>query len=1053
MLLFVLFSFAQRQGVYFTDYPTISPDGQTIVFTYESDLWKVDANGGFATRITAMDGMENRPSISPDGKWLAFSASQYGNDDVFLMPLNGGSIQQLTYNDAGDYVESWSWDSQTIHFTSSRYNSMSTYAIAKTGGTPKRLFDHYFNYIHNAFIHPKTGEIFFNETWESWNFEHRKGYKGPFNPDIKSYHPRTGEYKQYTKYEGKDFDVTIDKDGNTYFISDEYNGQYNLYQLVDGKKKRLTKFETSVRRPSAAANGGKVVFQKDYQIFVYDTKSKKARKVAIQIPQNNTLAKGKNYNVKGNIEAFDVSGDNKKLAFSSRGELFVSDIEGKFVKHIPTSLDGRVQEVYWLKGDTLIFNQTVNGYQNWFIIPANGKGKIQQLTNDNQNNRNINFNSDHNKAVYLSGRNEVRQMDLSTFASETLCRDELWGFYNDLPTYSPDDRYIAFTAYRNFERDIFLYDLNEKKQINLTNTGVTEINPFWSPDGKHLYFNSNRTKQSYPYGLRDAKIYRIALERMDAPYRSDKFDELFAEAEKKDDKGEGEKKSEGDKGDSEKKGEREKKSDDAKKEEKKNVVTIDYNNLMERMERIGPFFGTQNGPYVIQKDDKTTIIYGSNHDEGNYNLYKTVMQPFEKTKTEKIKGAVTGGPSIEEAKGKYYTLIRGNIHKLNLAANKVDKIDIDFKFERSFRAEFEQMFDETWANMEENFYNKDFHGVDWKAMHDQYAAFLPHITNRGDLRRLLNDMLGELNTSHFGFYSNGSEERAYYGTRTQGTGIMFDDYTVTKIVADSPADMKDKDIKKGDVLVAVNGTKIDPSMNRESYFTQPSLAREITLTFQRGGKEHDVKLHPKSSGSIRANLYDEWVDACQARVDQKTNNQVAYIHMKNMGGGELNRFKQEMVGEANNKKAIILDLRYNTGGNVHDDVLQFLSQKPYLNWQYREGAMSPQPTFAPAAKPIILLINEQSLSDAEMTAAGFKQLGLGKILGTGTYRWIIFTSGKELVDGFYRLPSWGCYTLDGQNLEKIGVEPDIYVKNTIKDRLSGNDPQLDRAISEIMKQL
>ena len=172
-----------------------------------------------------------------------------------------------------------------------------------------------------------------------------------------------------------------------------------------------------------------------------------------------------------------------------------------------------------------------------------------------------------------------------------------------------------------------------------------------------------------------------------------------------------------------------------------------------------------------------------------------------------------------------------------------------------------------------------------------------------------------------------------------------------------------------------------------------------------------------------------------------------------MGGGELNRFKQEMVGEANNKKAIILDLRYNTGGNVHDDVLQFLSQKPYLNWQYREGAMSPQPTFAPAAKPIILLINEQSLSDAEMTAAGFKQLGLGKILGTGTYRWIIFTSGKHLVDGFYRLPSWGCYTLDGQNLEKTGVEPDIYVKNTMKDRLSGNDPQLDRAISEIMKQL
>jgi len=173
-----------------------------------------------------------------------------------------------------------------------------------------------------------------------------------------------------------------------------------------------------------------------------------------------------------------------------------------------------------------------------------------------------------------------------------------------------------------------------------------------------------------------------------------------------------------------------------------------------------------------------------------------------------------------------------------------------------------------------------------------------------------------------------------------------------------------------------------------------------------------------------------------------------------MGSDALQQFLQDMVDDAYKKDALILDLRYNTGGNVHDEVLQFLSQRPYLQWQYRGGQRSPQPNFAPAGKPIILLVNEQTLSDGEMTAQGFKALGLGKIIGTETYRWIIFTTGRGLVDGsFYRIPAWGCYTLDGKDIEKTGVTPDIYVKTSFTDRLENKDPQLDRAIDEIMKQL
>ena len=1034
--------FAQSNSIYFADFPCLSPDAETILFSHNDDLWSVSASGGLASRLTAMDGTETNAKISPDGKWIAFTGTQYGNEDVYIMPMGGGSIQQLTFHDAFDEVASWSWDSKSIYFTSNRYNRMSTYQVTIEGGTPKRVFEHYFNNIHNLFPHP-NGVLYFNETWESSNFEHRKRYKGPYNPDIKSYDPKTKTFNVHTDYEGKDFAATIDRKGNVYFLSDEYNGEYNLYTFKKGKKTRLTKFDSAARFPQVSANGAKIVFQKDYQLYIYDVKKGSAKLVPISIAQNNTLSKTQDFNVSGNITFFDVSTDGKKFCFVSRGELFVSDIKGKFVKQLKTRADGRVLEAYFLKDDkTVIFSQTVNGYQNWFTISANGKEVETQRTNDKQNNRSISFNSDKTKAVYLSGRSEVRELDLENFNSKLLLKDELWDFYNDLPVFSPDDKHLLFTAYRNFERDIFLYTFETKEKRNLTNTGITEAAPFWSPDGKYIYFYSDRLTPSYPYGLRNPKIYRLALQDFDTPYRSDKFDALFPEEEPKDTTAEKEKKEE---------------KKEKKKETKKVDVVIDFEDLSERIEQIGPRFGAQSSPYVVQKDDKTMIFYSSNHDEGKRNLWKTTYEPFEKTKTEKISGANSGSVSIEASKSKHYILIRGNIHELKVSSNSVEKIAISHTFRRQLKAEFEQMFHETWANLNENFYNESFHGVNWPAMRDRYAAFLPHLNTRQNLRRVLNDMMGELNTSHFGFSSRGKEEKLFYGTRTLGTGLLFNEdepYLIQHIIKKGPADKKEVDLKPGDKIVKINGEAVNPAMNREFYFSQPSVDKELVLTIDRYGEEKVVKLHPTSSFSMRNLLYDEWMADCQKRVDQASNKRIAYVHMKNMGGGELAHFREQMIAEAHNKEALILDLRYNTGGNVHDLVLQFLARKPYLQWKYREGKLTQQPNFTPAAKPIVLLINEQSLSDAEMTSEGFKQLELGTVIGTATYRWIIFTSGKGLVDGsFYRLPSWGCYTLDGKNLEKTGVSPDISVKNTFKDRLEGNDPQLDRAIQEIMKQL
>ena len=1024
---------AQNTEARFLSNPCISPDGQTVVFSCEGDLWKAGVNDGRAVRLTAMQGYETSPRISPDGKWIAFTGRQYGNADIFIMPFNGGEIKQLTWHSANDEVSSWSWNSQYIYFTSNRFGSFAGYKVEAAGGTPKRVFGHnYFQYDHNLVEHPTTGEIFFNDTWESSNQVQRKRYKGPFNPDIQSYNPTTKKYHRYTDWEGKDFGATLDIKGNIYFISDEANDEYNLYTIAKDKKTALTKFNSSIKTPMVSANGNKIVFEKDYQLWLYDVASKKADKLSINIFRNSILAKEKDYDVKGNIAAFDISPDAKKMAFVSRGELFVSDVEGKFIQVINRGTAERVKEIKWLADNkTLLFSQTLDGYSNFYTIMADGSREIKQITGDHQNNRSLVLNKKRTKAVYLSGRSEVKLLDTKSWENKTIVKDEIWGFQGSDPGFSPNGDYVVFTAFRNFEQDILVYNIRENKITNLTNSGVTETSPSWSADGKYIYFTSQRLKPSYPFGLPNARVYRLPLEKFDEAFRMDKYKDLFTEEKK----------------------------DTTKKKDSSIIVmpiAIDTDKMMERLEMVGPSFGAQFLAFVYQKSDKTNVLYSSNHGEGRSALWKTVIEPFEQNKTEKISGTEGSADfDIVEVSDKLFVLSGGNISKLNLDGNKTDPINTSYTFRRNLSAEFNQMFYEAWAQIEENYYDEKFHGLDWQKTKEHYKQFLPYLNNRADLRVMLNDMLGELNSSHQGFGTGGDDETIALSNRTMETGIIFNEdepYKVQKILQRSSAEKKGIDIMPGDILVKVNDEVVQPSGDRNFYFTRPSLDKELRMTFRRNGVDHEVKIHPQPT--LAANLYDEWIDNNQQRVNEKGKGKIAYGYMKNMGAGELDQFINDMTQELGNKEALIFDLRYNTGGNVHNEVLNFLSQRSYLKWKYREGQPTTQPNFSPSDKPIILLINEQSLSDAEMTANGFKALKLGKVVGNETYRWIIFTSGVSLVDNStVRMPSWGCYTLDGKDLEKTGVQPDIKVINTFEDKLAGKDPQLDRAIEEILSEL
>ncbi|MFO8234014.1 MAG: S41 family peptidase [Bacteroidales bacterium] len=1012
----------ETDKLHFVTDPTLSPDGSTVVFTYENDLWSADVKSGKAYRLTGMEGVESHPRFSPDGKWLAFSSTKNGNADVYIMPTGGGEIKQLTWHDADDYAESWSWDNNSIYFTSDRYNQFATFKISVQGETPVKLFPNYFNTPHHLVEHPESDAVYFTESWESYRFPQRKRYKGEHNPDIKSYNPVSEVYTEHTDYEGKDFWPTIDKNGTVYFVSDEWNEEYNLYKLEGDQKTRLTSFESSIGRPQVSANGKKVVFTKDYQPYIYDVAENSSRALNISLYEENMLKTDKEFQVKGKISAFDIAPDNKKMAFVSRGRLFISDIEGEFIRELETEKTERVVEVKWRKDSkNLIYTRTDKGFTNLFTIDGKGTKEEKQLTDVEKSHRHIQMDKERNRLVFIRGSEKLMMLNLDNLNTSTLVKDEFW-FRGSKPRFSPDGNYIVYTAYRNFEQDIFIYNIDEKESFNLTRSGITEQSPYWSPDGRYIYFSSDRFQVSFPRGTDESHLYRIPLFKFQKEFKSEKYEELFADSEKQD--------------------------------TLIPEIQFDLDLVKQRWDELHVSSGQQYQPYVFYYDKKPVVLYASTQD-GDYGFWKMELPPFEKPKMKKLDDKRFG--EIVRIKDDFYTLIDGNVHKIDLNNNETEKIDVTHSFSKKLQDEFEQMFYENWSILAEFFYDDEFHGVDWEAIKTKYKTYLPHVQTRENLRTLFNDMLGELNSSHLGFSSNGEEEETYYTLHSTAIGVLFnkeDPYVVEKVVSKSPLDLTKKPVHSGDRLIAVNGKKVEVDKNREKYFSFPDMPEELTLTFERKGEQFKTLVHPISSGKFNQLLYDEWVEEKQKRVDKQTDKNVAYVYMEDMGSESLEDFLIDMTTETLYRDGLILDLRYNRGGNIHDDVLQFLSQRPYLQWKARGGEMSPQPNFAPSGNPIVILVNEHSLSDAEMTAAGFKELDLGTIVGTETYRWIIFTSGKQLVDGSYtRLPTWGCYSLDGRNLEKTGVKPDIYINNNFKHRLDDEDPQLDKAIEVIMQKI
>lgn len=1044
---------AQAENIRFAGFPSLSPDGSTIYFSYNGDIFNVPAAGGLATNIVTMDGRESHPVVSPDGKYLAFSSDLNGNDDVYVVPCAGGQARQLTFHEAADFPVSWSADSKEIYFESRRSGaSRTTYKVSVEGGTPQLMFQGgYFTTVVNLVENPVDGSFYFNESAESINFPTRKRYVGDHNPDIQCWNPGRKEHSTLTSHPGKDTWPMVDVKGNLYYVSDEAGNESNIFRHVPGGKAvQLTSYDSSVQYPRISADGSAIVYLLDYQIHVLNPQSGKDLVPEIRVAGGD-LDVTRVFKGQKPADAA-VSPDGKKLAFAIRGQIYVSDAKCSYFKKLETPSDERVKEVVWGRDNrTVFYTRTAKGYSGLYRIAADGSSAEQAIHTPQSNVTSITVSPDGKMVAFIDGSSKLMLCNTADNSTRTLAEVEFWSFSNYRISFSWDNSLIAFEAMDRFEGDIYTYDLKEGKLRNLTYSASNEQEPVFSPDGKYLYFTALTTGTSFPRGSRD-NLCRLPLRKYDTKFKSDEYDKLFAPEKEKKEEDAGKDDAKTGKGVKKAKSAKDGKEVKETKEVKDTTVRIDYEDIFDRLEIIERK-GGQGGLLTFKSGEKSWLFYNSSTDSGREAYSLDITDPEAKPKL--IKGLAPGWFFASDKE--IYHISGGTVSKIDPNSLSTTTVNVAVDVEKNLSDEFSQMFYEVWAMLDQNFYDVNFHGTDWKAVRDRYAAFLPYVHSRDNLRTLIADMLGELNSSHLGFSSNGAEERKVTQSHSILTGIVFDNdspYTVDHILSGSPADKVEIDVIKGDRLVAVDGVRTDEKTNREKYLSTTLDKKETKLTFERNGKEFSVKVHTAPFSTVKSLQYRQWEDGCKAMVEKESDGRIAYIHLRAMGDEDLESFLTKMHTYAANKSALILDLRYNNGGNVHQEVIDFLRRQQHFEWSYRDFSKTTHPNVIPSSKPVVVLVNEHSLSDAEVTSNGIKTLGIAKIVGTETYRWIIFTSGTMLIDGSYcRLPAWGCYNNEGVDLESIGVKPDIYVKNTFKDRISGEDPQLKAAVDEVLRQL
>ena len=1055
-------------------YPAISPDGQTILFNYKGDIYKIAAAGGTAVPLTLSDSYENGAVWSHDGQKIAFASDRYGNFDVFVMPSEGGEAQRLTFHSNGEKPSGFTVDDKNIVFTGVRQDVYSNvqfpsgvmaelYSVPTTGGRVSQILS---SPAHDATFSPDGNKLIFHDR-KGYENDWRKHHTSSVTRDIWVYDVITKEYKQLSQFEGENRNPVFSSNNDNFYYLSEESGSFNVHKssLSEPSQNTLiTKFEKHPVRFLTRSNDNVLCFSYDGEIYTMIPGSQ-PQKVPVQIGYDGRSTLDKIVKVDKGFTEFSLSPNGKEFAYVFRGEIFVSSIEKGTTKRITDTPWQERSVSFSPDGKSLLYAAEVNNSWNvysksivrdeelYFYVSTVLKEETIIATPAEE--FQPSYSHDGKEVAYLENRVTLKVINISSKQTRTIMPAPYNYSYSDGDQWyqwSPDSKWflVSFGPKEDVMwLEVGLVEASGKGKIrNLTESGYFDVNPKWAMDGKTMIWGSTRrsdkAENNYGFSM-DVYSMFFTKEAFDRFNLSKEEYDLFKENEDKDKDEKEEKKS-----DSNKKGKKAKSElDESKKVED---LKFDWEDLKDRKRRLTAHTSRAND-WVLSKDGEK--LYYLTRFEGKNDIWVIEMRTKETKLFAKI-GANRTSMEISDDGKFILVLADGKPMKVETEDGKIKSINTNGEMLLKQANERAYIFDHSWRQVREKFYVEDLQGVDWDFYYTEYIKFLPEINNSYDFAEMLSEMLGELNASHTG---SGYRHRPENGDQTSSLGVMYDymhtgnGIKIVEVLKGGPLTNAKSKVKAGDIIEKIDGVTISPQMDFYHLLNR-NTGKKILLSLwtPSNNTRWEEVAKPISLGQENELLYKRWVETRREEVTRLSGGKLGYVHVRSMNDQSMRTVFEDALGKHISADALIVDTRFNGGGNLHDVLADFLNGKKYMDIIPHGQYIGHQP-WNRWVKPSIVIMGESNYSDAHLFPVAYKIKGIGKTLGmpvpgTGTFVWWETQIDPTI---YFGIPMGGWKPLGQPFLENNQLEPDIKVLNEPGKMASGIDQQVEEAVKELMK--